>query len=109
MIASYGLNYQQCSITQCPKCVVLHELQCEISFKMWCDMTTDGGGYILIGRMNTSVTWSLPSNDIPVGPFGEPHWSSSVGDAPILDFKVQMATKDDFKSTIAHWCVYTHV
>jgi hypothetical protein len=88
---------------------VLHELQCEISFKMWCDMTTDGGGYILIGRMNTSVTWSLPSNDIPVGPFGEPHWSSSVGDAPILDFKVQMATKDDFKSTIAHWCVYTHV
>jgi hypothetical protein len=40
---------------------------------MWCDMTADGGGYILIGRMNTSVTWSLPAIDIPVEPFGEPH------------------------------------
>jgi hypothetical protein len=70
-------------------------------------MTTDGGGFILIGRKNNSITWSVPSNDIPVEPYGDPHWSSTFGDAPILDFRVQMATKEDFKSTVAHWWVET--
>ncbi len=58
---------------------------------------------MLIGRKNDSVTWTVPSSNITVEPYGEPRWSSSLGDAPILDFRVQMATKEDFKATKAHW------
>jgi hypothetical protein len=68
-------------------------------------MTTDGGGFMLIGRKIDSVTWTVPSSNVTVEPFGEPHWSSSLGDAQILDFRVQMATKEDFKATKAHWYV----
>ncbi|XP_046843331.1 uncharacterized protein LOC124437395 isoform X1 [Xenia sp. Carnegie-2017] len=71
--------------------------------RVYCDMTTDGGGFMLIGRQNTSVTWTVPSNNKTVEPFGEPHWISSLGEAPMVDFRVQMATKDDFKTTQAHW------
>ena len=45
---------------------------------------------------------NVPSNKKPVKPFGEPHWSSSLGDAPIIDFRVQVATKEDFSTTKAH-------
>ena len=65
-------------------------------------MTTDGGGLMLIGHKNDSITWTVPSNNKTVEPYGEPHWSSSLSDAPILDFRVQMATKEDFKATKAH-------
>ena len=68
-------------------------------------MTTDGGGFMLIGRKNNPITWTVPSNSETVEPYGEPHWSSSLGDALILDFRVQMATKEDFKTTKAHWSV----
>jgi hypothetical protein len=73
------------------------------SAQVWCDMSTDGGGWVLVGRKNNSVTWTVPSNNKPVEPFGEPHWSSSLGDAQVVDFRVQVATKEDFKSTRAHW------
>ena len=66
-------------------------------------MTTDGGGFILVGRKNTSVTWTVPSNHKPVEPFGDPHWTSSMGNAPIIDFRVQMASAENFKTTKAHW------
>ena len=66
-------------------------------------MSTDGGGYFLIGKKNDSVTWTVPSNDFPVEPYGEPHWASNLGDAPMLDFRVQMAKDEDFTKTIAHW------
>ena len=68
-------------------------------------MTTDGGGFMLVGRKNNSITWSVPSNNMPVEPYGEPHWSSSLGDAPIMDFRIQMANKQDFRATKAHWSV----
>ena len=71
--------------------------------KVWCDMKTDGGGYFLIGKKNDSVTWSVPSNNDPVEPFGKPHWHSSFGEVDILDFRIQMASKDDFRATKAHW------
>lgn len=58
---------------------------------------------MLIGRKNNSITWSVPSNDYPVEPFGDPHWSSALGDAAILDFRVQMATSENFMETKAHW------
>lgn len=76
-----------------------------ITVKVWCDMKTDGGGYMLIGRKNNSETWTVPSNNDPVSPFGDPHWSSALGDAPILDFRIQMAISEDFKQTKAHWFV----
>ena len=60
---------------------------------------------MLIGRKNNSVTWTLPSNNQTVEPYGEPHWSSSLGDALILDFRIQMASSEDFKATKAHWLV----
>ena len=66
-------------------------------------MTTDGGGFILIGRKNTSVTWTVPSNSKTVEPFGDPHWFSSLGDAPIIDFRVQVANQESFQATKAHW------
>ena len=66
-------------------------------------MKTDAGGYILIGKKNNSVMWSVPSNEDPVEPFGKPHWCSSFGDVSVLDFRVQVASKDDFRTTKAHW------
>ena len=66
-------------------------------------MITDGGGYMLIGTLNDSVTWSVPSNDEPVKPFGIPHWSSALGHAPLMDFRVQVTKGDAFEDTIAHW------
>ena len=66
-------------------------------------MTTDKGGFILVGRKTTPKTWTLPSNVMPVYIYGTPHWSSSLGDVPIMDFRVQIATSDNLKSTKAHW------
>ena len=66
-------------------------------------MSTDGGGYILIGRMNDTVTWDVPSSNKTVEPFGHSHWSSEMGDVSVLDFRIQVASDDDFQNTKAHW------
>lgn len=66
-------------------------------------MSTDEGGFMLIGIQNSSVTWSVPSNNQTVDPFGEPQLSSSFGDAPVLDFRVQISTTGNFAETKAHW------
>lgn len=68
-------------------------------------MTTDGGGYMLIGRMNDSVTWDVPSDNTTIAPFGAPQWSSSFGDIAILDFRVQVAADEEYKQIKAHWYV----
>lgn len=70
-------------------------------------MTTDGGGYMLIGRMNDSVTWDVPSDNTTVAPFDDPQWSSAFGDIPILDFRVQVAADKEYRQIQAHWCVLT--
>jgi hypothetical protein len=62
-------------------------------------MSTDEGGFMLIGIQNSSVTWSVPSNNQTVAPFGEPQLSSSFGDAPVLDFRVQISTTGNFAET----------
>ena len=71
--------------------------------KVWCDMTTNDGGYMLFGRTNSSITWTVPSSTIPVEPYGDPHWASHLGDAPILDFRIQMSSAEDLSKTLAHW------
>ena len=66
-------------------------------------MTTDGGGYILFGYQNSSVTWKVPSTNKTVDPFGSPRWSSILGHAPILEIRVQVSSSREFKDTKAHW------
>jgi hypothetical protein len=71
-------------------------------------MSTDGGGYMLIGRMNDTVTWDVPSNNSTVEPFDVSQWSSVFGDIPILDFRVQVAADEEHKQIKAHWYVLPH-
>ncbi|XP_028413234.1 fibrinogen gamma chain-like [Dendronephthya gigantea] len=66
-------------------------------------MTTDGGGFALIGKLNSSVTWKVPSKNTTVDPFGESQWSSDLGDAPVLDFRIQISTTENLAKTNAHW------
>ena len=67
-------------------------------------MKTDGGGFILDARKKDAVTWDVPSIDKPVYPFSkDSYWTSQMGDAPILDFRVQFSTRDSFDDTKAHW------
>ncbi|XP_028391546.1 uncharacterized protein LOC114516311 [Dendronephthya gigantea] len=71
--------------------------------RVYCDMTTDGGGFALIGKLNNSVTWKVPSKNTTVDPFGESQWSSDLGDAPVLDFRIQISTRENLAKTNAHW------
>ena len=71
--------------------------------KAWCDVTTDGGGYLLVARKNDSVTWTVPSSKETVDPFGKPHWSSIFGNMKMLDIRFQFSTTSEFKDTKAHW------
>ncbi|XP_046848421.1 uncharacterized protein LOC124441980 isoform X2 [Xenia sp. Carnegie-2017] len=72
--------------------------------KVWCDMKTDGGGFILVARKHDAITWNVPSKDKPVNPSGkDKYWTSQLGDLPILDFRIQMSTSDSFVDTKAHW------
>jgi hypothetical protein len=72
-------------------------------------MTTDGGGYILMGKMDSSITWNVPSTADPVEPNGAQHWASNLGEATVVDFRVQMATAEDFSNTVAHWLVFSNM
>ncbi|XP_028405296.1 uncharacterized protein LOC114527802 [Dendronephthya gigantea] len=66
-------------------------------------MTTDGGGYMLFGIMNNTVTWNVPSSNSTVEPFGIPQFSSAFGDVSILDFRIQVSTDVQYKHIISHW------
>jgi hypothetical protein len=66
-------------------------------------MTTDVGGYMLVGKANSSVTWTVPSSDRSLQPYGDPQWASNLGDAPILDFRIQVSKAEDLSKTSAHW------
>ena len=70
-------------------------------------MKTDGGGYALIARKHDAITWDIPSKDETVDPKSvDTFWTSQLGDAPILDFRVQFADSDSFDATKAHWYYY---
>ncbi|CAB4023147.1 Hypothetical predicted protein, partial [Paramuricea clavata] len=71
--------------------------------KIWCDVHTDGGGFALVGMKDSPVSWTVPSNSIPVDPQGPPHWSSDLGDVEVLDFRVQFSTDKGFEGAKADW------
>ena len=71
--------------------------------KAWCDVTTDGGGYLLVAKKDSPVTWTVPSSNETVQPFGDPHWSSIFGDMKMLDIRIQFSTTSEFEDTKADW------
>ena len=81
----------------------IHPKEIKTVVKAWCDVTTDGGGYLLVAKKNDSVTWTVPSSKETVDPFGNPHWSSIFGNITMLDVRFQFSTTSEFKDTKAHW------
>ena len=71
--------------------------------KAWCDVQTDGGGFMLVAKKDDPVTWTVPSSKDPVGPHDKPHWSSIFGKVEMLDIRFQVSTTLHFKDTKAHW------
>lgn len=71
--------------------------------KAWCDVTTDGGGFVLVAKKDDPVTWTVPSSKETVDPHGKPHWSSTFGKVEMLDIRFQISTTSNFKDTKAHW------
>jgi hypothetical protein len=86
----------QCSIKPNITDVLLHK-------KAWCDVTTDGGGYLLVAKKDDPVTWTVPSSNETVYPQGTPHWSSIFGDMNMLDIRIQISTTSRFEDTKADW------
>ena len=86
---------------------MLWEFVCNISLlskQVWCDMKTDGGGYALVARKHDAITWDIPSKDETVDPKSvDTFWTSQLGDAPILDLRIQFSSSDSFDDTKAHW------
>ena len=75
-------------------------------FKAWCDVYTDGGGFMLVGHQNNSNLWTIPSSSTPVDPHGPAQFSSLFGKFDVQDFAVQVSTSQSFKETKAHWYSY---
>lgn len=71
--------------------------------KVWCDVTIDGGGFMLVAKKNDPVTWTVPSSKETVDPHGKPHWSSNFAKVEMLDIRFQISTTSNFKDTQAHW------
>jgi hypothetical protein len=69
----------------------------------WCDVVTDGGGFILIGVKDTPVTWAIPSKPTYIDPNGRSQWSSALGNKLVLDFRVQISTSKSSSDTKSHW------
>ncbi len=59
---------------------------------------------MLLARKHDAITWDVPSKDQPAEPdSSETYWTSQLGDAPMLDFRIQLSTSDSFDDTKAHW------
>lgn len=93
-----------------PSPVVMYHMQLKkdipvalFILQVWCDMVTDGGGFMLIGVQNSAVSWDVPSNSSLVHPLDSRHWSSAFGDKDVRDFRVQISTSKNFNNTEAHW------
>jgi hypothetical protein len=100
----YNVNVSKAVIKFANPPYILKQFALYICFnEVWCDMTTDVGGYMLVGKANSSVTWTVPSSDRSLQPYGDPQWASNLGDAPILDFRIQVSKAEDLSKTSAHW------
>lgn len=60
---------------------------------------------MLIGVLDTPVTWNISSNSSFLNPQSQAMWSSEFGELEVLDFRVQISTTRDFHNTRAHWYV----
>ena len=59
---------------------------------------------MLVARKHDAITWDIPSKDQAADPkSSEKYWTSQLGDASILDFRVQISDTDSFDNTKAHW------
>ena len=59
---------------------------------------------MLVARKHDAIILDVSSKDESVEPHSnETYWTSQLGDAPILDFRIQISTSDSFDDTKAHW------
>jgi hypothetical protein len=59
---------------------------------------------MLVARKHDAIVWDVPSKDQPAEPkSSDTYWTSQLGDAPILDFRIQLSDSDSFDDTKAHW------
>ena len=91
----FAQNIQQCFVLYRQLTDVILYLYLVVSFlskQIWCDVHTDGGGFMLAGMKDSPVSWTVPSNSTPVDPQGPPHWSSNLGEKKfwILEFNFRL-------------------
>lgn len=58
---------------------------------------------MLVGSKDSPVSWTVPSNAQMVTPQGPPHWASEFGNAPMIEFRVQVSTTNDPADVKADW------
>ena len=65
----------------------------------------DGEGFSLIAHKTSAVTWTVPFHNTRVDPFSSHQWYSALGNASVMDFRVQLSTSNNFHDKKAHWFV----
>ena len=58
---------------------------------------------MLVGYKDSPVSWTLPSDPSLVSPSGKPHWSSVLGNASMLEFRIQVSTTKYLQQAKADW------
>ena len=79
------------------------------SQQAWCDMETDGGGFMLIGVQDSPITWDVPSYPKLIKPLDTRCWSSSFGNMFIQEFRIQVSISKSFYNTKAHWLEFIQI
>ncbi|XP_062513127.1 uncharacterized protein LOC134188929 [Corticium candelabrum] len=69
----------------------------------YCDMTTDGGGWLLIGKSFQPNVRNLGSTSEPVTLTSEQGWSNRFPSILVNDFRVQFSTSRSVGDTKGHW------
>ena len=58
---------------------------------------------MLVGHKDSPESWTLPSYLSVVAPDGKPHWSSVLGNASMVEFRIQISVTKSPKQTTADW------